>query len=63
MKTQKAGVEIWDLDGGTGLRCAVAVNGIVRYVGSAAQCKVRAEILMPLLPDRERQDKMLVRSI
>lgn len=62
MKAQKRGVEIWDLDGGTGLRCAVAVNGIVRYVGSAAQCKVRAEILMPL-PDRERQDKMLVRSM
>jgi hypothetical protein len=61
MKAQKAGVEVWNLDG-NGIRCAVALNGIVRYVGSAEQCKRRAEILTPN-PDRERQDKMLVRAL
>ena len=61
MKAQKARVEIWDLDG-TGFRCAVAVDGVVRFVGSTAQCKIRAEILTPD-PDRERQDKMLVRAV
>ena len=27
MKTNKAGIEIWDLDG-NGIRCAVAVDGL-----------------------------------
>jgi hypothetical protein len=61
MKSEKTGIEIWSLDG-TGLRCAVAVDGLVRYVGSAEQCRLFASSLMPP-EDRERQDKMLVRAV
>jgi hypothetical protein len=61
MKPQKTGIEIWSLDG-TGMRWAVAVDGLVRFVGSAEQCKQRAEILMPR-SDRGRQDKMLLGAL
>jgi hypothetical protein len=61
MKTKKAGIEIWDLDG-NGSRCAVARDGIVRYVGAREQCQRRAEILADP-GDRERQDQMLARAI
>jgi hypothetical protein len=61
MKAEKTSVEIWNLDG-NGFRCAVALNGIVRFVGSAEQCQRHAEILKPD-PDRDRQDKMLVRAL
>ena len=61
MKAQKTGVEVWSLDGNE-IRCAVALNGIVRYVGSAEQCKRRVDILTPH-PDRDRQDKMLVHAL
>ena len=44
MKTKKAGIEIWDLDG-NGTRCAVALDGLVRYVGARSECLRRAEIL------------------
>jgi hypothetical protein len=61
MKSEKAGIEIWSLDG-TGLRCAVSVDGRVRYVGSVEQCRLFASTLVPQ-DDRERQDQMLVRAI
>ena len=61
MKTDKVGIEIWDLDG-KGLRCALAVDGLVRYVGRRDQCLRRAQILA-VPGDRERQDQMLVRAI
>jgi hypothetical protein len=61
MKSTKVGVEIWDLDG-RGIRCAVALDGVVRYVGARDQCVRRAEILV-LANDRGLQDLMLVRAI
>ncbi len=61
MKPNKAGIEIWDLDG-NGIRCAVVVDGLVRYVGAREQCLRRAEILADP-GDRERQDQMLARAI
>jgi hypothetical protein len=61
MKSTKAGVEIWDLDG-RGIRCAVARDGVVRYVGAREQCVRRAEILV-LANDRSRQDLMLLRAL
>ena len=61
MKTRKTGIEIWDLDG-SGFRCAVAVDGVIRYVGEREQCVRRAEILVSK-QDREYQDRMLVRAV
>ena len=61
MKSTKTGVEIWDLDG-RGIRCALALDGVVRYVGARDQCVRRAEILV-LANDRARQDLMLVRAL
>ena len=61
MKTIKTNIEIWDLDG-NGVRCAVAVNGLIHYVGSRDECRRRAEILAPA-SDRERQDLMLPRAL
>jgi hypothetical protein len=61
MKPDKANIEIWDL-GGNGIQCALAVDGLVRYVGARAQCLRRAQILA-VPGDRERQDRMLARSI
>jgi hypothetical protein len=61
MKTPKAGVEIWDLDGG-GIRCALALDGVVRYVGARDQYVRRAEILV-VANDRGRQDGMLFRAL
>lgn len=61
MKQEKTGIEIWDLDG-SGFRCAVVVNGRIRYVGSAEECKLRATILAPH-NDREHQDRMLIRAV
>jgi hypothetical protein len=59
---QKGGIEIRDLDG-TGFRCAVIMDGVVRFVGSVEQCRLRAQLLMPAAGDRERQDKMLMRAV
>lgn len=61
MKTAKTGIEIWDLDG-NGVRCAIVVNGLVRYVGSRDDCQRRAEILA-FRGNRERQDLMLARAL
>ena len=61
MKPNKAEIEIWDLDG-NGIRCALAVDGLVRYVGAPEQCLRRAQILA-VPGDRERQDRMLARAI
>jgi hypothetical protein len=60
MKSSKAGIEVWDLEG-NGMRCAVALDGVVRYVGSREECMRRAQILVPR-SDREQQDLMLVRA-
>lgn len=62
MRPQKSGIEIRVLDG-SGQRCAVLLDGLVRYVGSAEQCRQRAEILMPRGSDRDRQDEMLLRAM
>ena len=61
MKPHKSDIEIWDLDG-NGIRCALAVDGLVRYVGAREQCLRRAQIIA-VPGDRERQDQMLVRAI
>ena len=61
MRRKKAGIEIWDLDG-SGLRCAVAVDGVVRYVGEREQCLRRAELLATQ-EDREYQERMLLRAV
>ena len=60
--TQKGDIEIRDLDG-SGFRCAVVIDGLVRFVGSVEQCRLRAQFLMPSASDRERQDKMLTRAV
>ena len=41
-------------------RFAVAVDGLVRYVGSQAECQQRAAILLPR-NDRATQDQALLR--
>ena len=61
MTSRKVGVEILDLDG-NGLRCAVAVDGLVRYVGPVEECRRRAQILLSHR-DRERENQMLVRAV
>lgn len=57
MKTQKGDILIQRLDE---YRCAVAVDGVVRYVGSQAECERRCAILVPK-NDRATQDQALVR--
>jgi len=57
MKTQKFEIVIQRLDK---TRFAVAVDGLVRYVGSQAECERRAAILLPK-NDRAMQDQALLR--
>ena len=57
MKTQKTETVIQRLDE---TRFAVAVDGLVRYVGSQAECERRAAILLPR-NDRATQDQALLR--
>jgi len=57
MKTQKIEILIQRLDE---TRFAVAVDGLVRYVGSQAECERRAAILLPR-NDRAAQDHALLR--
>lgn len=61
MKNEKTGIEIWTLDREGG-RCALAVNGLVRYVGARNECERRAQILI-VVSDRNLQDMMLVRAL
>jgi hypothetical protein len=61
MAAAKVGIEIWDLDG-NGIRCAVAVDGLVRYVGARDECLRRANILAAQA-DRRQQDQMLLRAV
>ena len=61
MKARENGIEIWDLDT-TGVRCALAVKGLVCYVGSREECLRRAEILARRT-DREHQNQMLARAL
>ena len=56
MKTHK-GIVIQRLNEG---RYALAVDGVVRYVGSQAECERRVAILVPK-SDRAAQDKALGR--
>jgi hypothetical protein len=58
MKIRKEGVAVWRLDEN---RYAVAVDHVVRYVGSREECQRRAEILMPKA-DRDMQDQALLRA-
>jgi hypothetical protein len=57
MEAHKAGIEILRLDEN---RYAVAVNGIVRFVGTLKECEWRAAILTPR-SDRASQDRALGR--
>ena len=57
MKTQKLEIMIQRLDE---MRFAVAVDGLVRYVGSQAECERLAAILLPK-NDRAMQDQALLR--
>ena len=57
MKTQNFDIVIQRLDE---TRFAVAVCGLVRYVGSQAECQRRAAILLPR-NDRATQDQALLR--
>ena len=61
MKAQETGVEIWDLDA-NGVRCALAVKGLVCYVGSRDECVRRADILARR-GAREHQNLMLARAL
>ena len=61
MKARATGIEILDLDA-NGVRCALAINGLVRYVGSRDECRRRAEMLTRP-GDRERQDQMVARAL
>jgi hypothetical protein len=58
MTTQKGDIVIQRLDE---RRFAVALNGVVRYVGSQIECERRAAILAPK-NDRAAQDEALARS-
>jgi SH3-like domain-containing protein len=57
MKTHKGDVVIQRLDE---WRFAVAVDGLVRYVGSQVECERRAAIFVPK-NDRAAQDQALLR--
>ena len=57
MKTAKGDILIQRLDES---RYAVAVDGVVRYVGSQTECERRRAILAPK-NDRAAQDQALVR--
>ena len=58
MTTHKGDIVIQRLDEG---RFAVAVDGVVRYVGSQEECERRVVILAPK-NDRAAQDEALARS-
>ena len=57
MKTQNISIVIQRLDE---TRFAIAVDGVVRYVGSQAECERRAAIFLPK-NDRAMQDQALLR--
>jgi hypothetical protein len=61
MKARETGIEIWDLDA-NGVRCALAVKGLVCYVGPRDECVRRADILARC-GDREHQNLMLARAL
>ena len=58
MRNRKDNVAIWRLDEH---RYAVGIDNVVRYVGSHEECQRRAAILTRK-PDREQQDRSLVRA-
>ena len=58
-KARKGDVVIQQLDE---WRYAVAVDGLVRYVGSQVECERRAAILAPR-NDRATQDQALLRWV
>ena len=57
MKTHKGGIVIRQLDKG---RCALSVEGLVRYVGTQEECERRVAIHLSR-NDREAQDQALAR--
>jgi hypothetical protein len=57
MNTHKIDIVIQRLDD---MRFAVAVDGLVRYVGSQVECERRAAIFAPK-SDRAAQDQALMR--
>ena len=57
MKTHKSDIVIRQLDE---RRYAIAVDGVVRYVGSQEECERRVAILAPT-SDRAAQDQALAR--
>ena len=57
MKTHNVDIVIQRLDES---RFAIAVDGLVRYVGSQVECERRAAILAPK-NDRATQDQALLR--
>lgn len=61
MKANETTIEIRRLDA-EGARCALLIDGLIRYVGSFDECQRRAEILARR-SDRERQDRMLARAL
>lgn len=61
MKARETIIEIRLLDA-DGMRCALLVNGLIRYVGSRDECQRRAEILARR-SSRESQDQMLARAL
>ena len=61
MRAGEATIEIQVLDANGG-RCALLINGLIRFVGSRDQCQQRAEILLRRSV-RDRQDRMLGRAL
>ena len=59
MNNDKGGVAIHQLDE---FRFAVAVGGLIRYVGRQAECERRAAILLRK-NDRATQDQALLRWV
>ena len=59
MKTPKGAIVIERLDE---RRCAVTVDGIVRYVGTQEECQQRVAMLTQK-KDRTDQDEALARSV
>lgn len=59
-KSKPAGVEIWLMDEHG--HYAISLDGVVRFVGSQAECEARARILTQP-STRENQDGMLHRAV
>lgn len=56
---RKEGAKVYQLDDG---RFAYSVDGLIRYVGTHAECARRANAAADV-PTRDRQDRMLRRAV